>query len=359
LVYAAAAMSAIVGIGSLAVDLGRLQTAKSQLQTVTDAAARYAAYGMQSSSAGTSAAYANAAAVFADNQVEGKSVEFVATRDVELGIWDEQLRKFTPTSLSGGANAVRLRSKASLNQSAGALSFLSMLGRSVEVNSESVVTMNGKSATTFAGAKGNPWLAGMPAGSVSRNNVTNTNDWDYAGSGPNQSSSPGMIDLSAAKLDAGKTIMFDQVSGGANNGASSTVFNPDGNLGWIVNLGGWTGTNVSSRGQPVNGISNVVAPINSMMGVFLSDSRPDSSSAPDPLDFSSAESRNFISLSPKLKQVFFVGDGRRANGEAQRVVIPTGATRLYIANMDAWEWSNNIGGYTVAINNTQGLKTVK
>jgi len=61
------------------------------------------------------------------------------------------------------------------------------------------------------------------------------------------------------------------------------------------------------------------------------------------LDFGTVESRNYLLLSPMLKQVFFVGDGRTTEGEQQKVVIPEGATRLYLGTMDSWQWTNNIG----------------
>jgi hypothetical protein len=60
------------------------------------------------------------------------------------------------------------------------------------------------------------------------------------------------------------------------------------------------------------------------------------------LDFSTSNSRNFTQLSPKLKQVFFIGDGVNDNGQLQDFVVPAGATRFYLGIMDekGWWWDN-------------------
>jgi hypothetical protein len=39
-----------------------------------------------------------------------------------------------------------------------------------------------------------------------------------------------------------------------------------------------------------------------------------------------------------MRQIFFIGDGRTHDGEAQRFKVPRGATRLYLGFADAWGW---------------------
>src|SRR4051812_22090451 len=70
---------------SLAVDLGRVQVAKSELQHAADAAARYAAAGLA-----VSADEARRRAVDAarDNRVDGTAMVLEAG-DVEFGVWDD------------------------------------------------------------------------------------------------------------------------------------------------------------------------------------------------------------------------------------------------------------------------------
>jgi hypothetical protein len=58
---------------------------------------------------------------------------------------------------------------------------------------------------------------------------------------------------------------------------------------------------------------------------------------------------NYTSLSPLLKQVFFIGDGMTDGGQMQQVVIPAEATRLFLGTMDNHGWSNNIGALIVQV----------
>jgi hypothetical protein len=98
-----------------------------------------------------------------------------------------------------------------------------------------------------------------------------------------------------------------------------------------------------------NGIGDVIAPIDSLIGVFLGPAQPDSSAAPGAvLDFSTFASLDFASLSPLLKQPFFIGDGLHNNGATlQSFVVPVGATRLFLGTMDGYDWWNNAGSLEV------------
>jgi hypothetical protein len=72
------------------------------------------------------------------------------------------------------------------------------------------------------------------------------------------------------------------------------------------------------------------------------------------LDFSTAASRNFSTLSPQLKQVFFIGNGLDASGNLQSFTAPPGATHLYIGVMDeeGWWWDNTGTIQFVAVQGT-------
>ena len=352
-------MSVLIGVASLSMDMSRVVTAKSELQAVSDAAARYAAMAMRSQMANTSAAAANAAAVFAESQVDSTTPSFNAGTDLTLGIWVPATRTFVPTSLALGANAVRIQSSLSMGDASRPLALASILGRVITVKAESIAMMNGTTAKTYVSSKGNPWLAGMPNGSISKSFRTNASEWDYAGSGPNVASSPASIDMAATGITPGATLLFDGVSGASSFTGNPATGNADGDDTKIVTLGSPSFNDYTYFNSPMNGMSNVKVPINSMMAVFLSDADPSTTSAPTPLDFSTAASRDFVSLSPQLKQVFFIGDGRRANGEAQQFIVPAGATRMFIANMDGWQWNNNAGGYNATINSTRSVSTVK
>jgi hypothetical protein len=70
---------------------------------------------------------------------------------------------------------------------------------------------------------------------------------------------------------------------------------------------------------------------------------------PPSLDFSTEAARDYTTISPELRQPFYIGNGQTANGEPQTVIVPKGATRFFVATMDGHEWSNNVGGFTATI----------
>jgi len=165
-----------------------------------------------------------------------------------------------------------------------------------------------------------PWLAGMPDGSTASCHS------GVCSVAPDQSPTH-VPDLC---LVAGESLTFE-VTGGTAQHPNYPLLPPDG------------GYSTFHYAGVDNGMSSIVAPISSCLGVFLTNDQPDQSPAPPDLNFSTIESRNYLSLSPALKQVFFIGDGRTVDGVLQEVVIPAGATRLYLGTMDSWEWTNNIG----------------
>src|SRR5439155_8455459 len=81
LVWAIVCMTALMAFASLAVDLGRVQAARSDLQRAADAVARYAVAGVTD---GTSSSRAYAAA--SDNSIEGTTLALQAS-DVVVGTW--------------------------------------------------------------------------------------------------------------------------------------------------------------------------------------------------------------------------------------------------------------------------------
>ena len=86
------------------------------------------------------------------------------------------------------------------------------------------------------------------------------------------------------------------------------------------------------------------------IGLFLNDSAPTVGGAPAALNMTSAASRDYVSISPQLKQPFFIGDGKRTNGTLHQVVVPTGATRFFMGTHDNVNWANNSGYYMITVN---------
>jgi Flp pilus assembly protein TadG len=349
LVWGIVVIMALMAIVSLGVDLGRAQLARTELQQAADAAARHAATGLKNVLRGRSAAFDNAAAAAAQNYADGTPILLDTSQDVELGIWDAQQRTFTRTNSVPQANAVRVtaRRTAARNNAVG-LVFSRLAGKnSVDVSASAIATLAaGEEETLLVSAKSNPFLAGMPPGSMaSRNNPHNSPD--YAGTPGNPRQSPRQASL---PIVAGSVMTFDGVNGGANNDpGSATRFTADGNTSSV-------GSNTNGA---ENGISDLRAPLNSLVGVFLGDDRPDQTSAPARLSFDTAPLRNFTSLEPQLKQTFFIGDGRSDAGEVQQFKVPPGATRLFIATWDTYEWNNNVGSFSITVHRPGQIALVK
>ena len=139
-------------------------------------------------------------------------------------------------------------------------------------------------------------------------------------------------------ITAGKLLYFE-VSGGISASSAGSRANADGDIFTIVNhqLG------------PVGGKSDIKAPIDALVGVFLSEADSTNQQSPETLDFSSPLARNYQQLSPKIGQIFFIVPGRTAAGGYHSVVVPEGATRLYFGTMDGYQWNNNVGDISGAI----------
>jgi Flp pilus assembly protein TadG len=394
IIYLAVAMFALMGLCSLAVDFAHVQVTKNELHLAADAAAEYGALGLPN---GSAAAIANAITAAGDNNVDGSPMVLLAS-DVQVGNWNTSLTPNFSTARTP-QNAIQVTcARTASRGNATSLLFASVLGRGFcdeSVTSTALVTTSAYSAlSTPVQASQDPWLAGMATGTIA-NNPNPHNDPDYAallplstvqqeisnitgssgsytiaGSGIvwNTSSKPTIATFGSSAsyypasstsaspqpaiglpLTPGTALTFDDVSGNANYNLQSPTGTPDGDT-----------TNIMSdiiEGE--NGMSNIKAPVDSLIGVFLSDADPSTTAAPADLDFSTDAERNFTSISPLLKQTFFIGDGRTDAGNPQQFVVPPGATRLFIGNMDAYEWSNDIGSFSITIHNASKVSLVQ
>lgn len=338
LVYSTVMLVALVGVISLAVDWGRVQLAKTELQAAADAAARYGVTGLSS---GVNTVQSRVAAAAAQNKADGVAVE-IENSDIEFGVWDPLLKEFTVLTGSqrNGATAIRVTARRTAARgNAIPLIWGAVIGRrTIDVSAVSVVA-RGRSSVVTIDADSSPWLAGMPNGSKVVKYDENTQD----SVAPYQS--PKLV--TTLTLEPGAKISFRQVSGTTSWSNSNGAFGPDGDTSWIV------------RQRPANGINATSAPIQCMVGVFLDDRAPNTYAQPAELDYSTASSRNQTTYSPQLKQVFFIGDGLTSNNTLQQFVVPAGATRLYLGMMDekGWWWDNYGTVSTMVVDDT--ITTVK
>jgi hypothetical protein len=143
-------------------------------------------------------------------------------------------------------------------------------------------------------------------------------------------------------VTAGNTLTFIATGATSNAGFPCPGDTPDGTcFAQLPMLAG-----------PASGLSALTGPLNSLAGVFLDDAAP-SGTAPAALDFT--KTSPLASLSPELRQTFWIGDGVTGNGSGtvQAFVVPAGATRLFLASFDATGSNyNNTGDFTVIVRAT-------
>jgi hypothetical protein len=194
---------------------------------------------------------------------------------------------------------------------------VSFAGMTLVANAQDTVAVPGTS---------DPWLAGQPNGTSAS---TGDGVGDYA---------PAQSPAYAGTVTAGSTITWG-ATGLVGNGPSYEQFGPNGDVtGSLFGL-------FSHDAGAQNGISDIDGiGVDSLLGVFLGPGVP-SGAAPSALDFGTI-GFTYGSLSPVVDQVFYMGDG-----SAQSVVVPAGATRLYLGTMDGFGWDNNTGSFSVTLTN--------
>lgn len=130
--------------------------------------------------------------------------------------------------------------------------------------------------------------------------------------------------------------VLDPASGGISffNGFGGITYGPEGN-------GAPDSSNISAFG----GISGYRGTQGALVGVFLDNSIPNGT-APATLDFSNAGlGVNFLSLTPGLGQIFFIGNGVTSANVFQQFVAPVGATRLFLGVPDGFAFNGPPGAY--------------
>lgn len=335
LIWAVIFMVVFLAFASFAVDWGRVQLTKTELQRAADASALAAANALPGGVGNTKAIARQYAAY---NFSVSKSIT-LNDNEIIMGQWKSTTKTIDTNATV--ANCVRVTVHTRVP-----LTFASYFGRDgMDVTaSATAVYVSPIDITADIPAQANPYLAGMKNGTIAQKNGNPHNNPDYAGS--HYYSRTGLtVDTSPPQaqglpLVSGQKLTFGSISGVANNDVTfdpNVNFQPDGDTTNIVN-NNYGGGSTSEFGK-----SDIRAPMNAVIGVFLNDKDPSKTSAPSTLDFSTASSRNFSTLSPQLKQVFFIGDGVTSQGVLQQFVVPPGATRLFLGNMDEYEWNNNRG----------------
>ncbi len=357
LMYVVLSFIPLMAMCSLAVDLGRYEVFKTELRRAAVAAARA---GVAQLSASTSAASTAASNMAQLNTADGVAIS--NTNDTITINFIKWTSVANYTVLSPGnysqANAIRVTITRTVPLIVAQL--IGIPGK--DATESSIAAISTSTDTEFVSATSDPWLAGEPddtAGSQADPNYTgfgqNVNHPfpnDIAGpiGGKNSHgqrySSPTMVNFN---VTPGSTITLTNVNGAADNDPYGGAYDAKGNSGGSS----WSYTDGAANGVSEHGMSDLNTPLNSIVGVFLDAQVPDNAGTPPaPLDFSTQTARDYTSLSPKLRQPFYAGDGQTSNSSQQTITVPPNATRMFIGVQDGWEWDNNIGGFNVTITQT-------
>jgi Subtilase family/Concanavalin A-like lectin/glucanases superfamily/Immunoglobulin I-set domain/HYR domain/Beta-propeller repeat len=160
-----------------------------------------------------------------------------------------------------------------------------------------------------------PWLAGMPGGTI-----------DTLDKAPDESPSQ-----FGGTVTGGEVFSFSAIG--------MTAY---GQLAPFSTAGG-LGPNISRTYGPNNGMSDLNAPLSSLVGVFLDNNEPSGFLVP----------ATYSPASPiQLRQPFLIGDGTDSSGNPEPFTAPAGATRLFLGTMDGYAWLDNLGALTVTVIST-------
>jgi Flp pilus assembly protein TadG len=355
ILYMSILLMTLTAVTSMAVDFGRWEMCKTQLQRAADAAARSGAFQL-AKGASTSVSYATIVSWF--NNVDAQTVLSNPNVSVTIQVLDwTSASNYTVLTSSNYSLANAIRVTLSYNVP---LMFGSVIGISSKTATRSsTAVLYTTSQNIYVGANGNLWLAGEPTGTTGSlpdaswqgQGVNSDHKWQYDLAGPvggtasdgEPYESPAQATIS---LVPGAILAVSSVTGGGTMDPSVTDGTADGTLNGST---AQVYDDEAAYGTAEHGIADVYMPIDSMMGVFLGSSLPTSSSAPAVLNFSTAAERDYSTLSPLTKQPFFIGNGETSGSSQQYIVVPQGATRLFLGMMDGHEWSNNAGGYNATI----------
>jgi hypothetical protein len=135
-------------------------------------------------------------------------------------------------------------------------------------------------------------------------------------------------------VDGAGTVSFPSVDGDVSACDGCELESPDGGQ------ASFAATAISA----FNGIAGVVHTDRTLfvVGVFVGEDQP-SQPADAVVDLTDADEE--AKQEPELGEPFFVGDGETSDGEQQEIVVPDGATTLYLGFADAFAFSGPPGAY--------------
>ena len=337
LVYACFLMIIILGLVSLAVDYARVQVVKTQLQRLADATARGSLQIYADSGASAATTYGPMLSTSSFNPVDVNS-GMAPTLTLTSGFWTPATKTFSTSS--GTLVAVKVvATRTAANGNAVPLTFplLTALGGAIKTTCNVTATaiavlQPAVTNTVTVPGKADLWLSGMPAGSTASYDDTEAAD-------------PAVLGMN---VTAGTILSFSSTGSTAQN-SSYPYYSAEGSLSNVTSHMEYA-PNGDYNGLQ-NGIQTITAPEVSLLGVFLTASQPSTQTPPSSgLDYSTSASQNYTSYSSlQLQQPFYIGNGQTSGGVTQSFVVPTGATRLYLATFECYQNNDNLGSLSVTV----------
>jgi len=214
-----------------------------------------------------------------------------------------------------------------------------------------VLAARAQAASTTVTVTGlmDPYLAGMPANTTASQGPAPAPDYANGSSSVpagQPTDSPLLVPLT---ISGGDSLTFTGFSG---------LVQHSGGPPWTSSAPGGDGPDGSNFTSHTNGVqdgfSNPNIPFDAMVGVFIDGTSPNTSMTPASVDFSVTGGTSFSSLSPGLQQIFFIGDGLTGTGSGavQSFIAPAGATTLWLGTWDSYQWWNNVGQFSLTVNDT-------
>jgi len=329
-------MVLFTAIASLAVDYGHIQLVKSEMQRTADSVA----HGYMQYYISNSQAYANthgpALYASANNPIDGNSGVSPSVT-VTWGFWTPGTSTFSTSSGTYPAVKVTI-TRTSTGGNAVPLFWGGMIGfRSADIHSTAIAAeMGGQTQSLNIPSTASLYLAGMPNGS---SNV-----------GGDNTSNAGAYQAGSIPVTPGTWITFTSL-GGTTTVSPGSLPNsgPGGNPSYPV-YHGQSWNNAPNIPASENGVADAKMVESAMSGIFLDNNAPNTTAAPSTVvDWSQTSVNNQPTYSNlQLKAPFMIGTGATtgASPVTKQFQVPAGATRLFLACWDGYEWYNNSGSLT-------------
>ncbi len=169
IIYLSVAMTVMIGFCSLGVDVVRCQLAKAALRHTARAVALAAAENLINGQTIATNAAINMAAL---NKCDGTPIALNSSTDIYFVKWigrgDYQILSSYQFSQANAVLVYARRTKATRNPIS--LTFGGVIGMpTCDVQSSAIAYRDMQSVTQFVPATSNPWLAGMPTGTLASN----------------------------------------------------------------------------------------------------------------------------------------------------------------------------------------------